>query len=99
LEYSGKYGKGDNPYLDMIKESKSFLKKDGILIIAIENRFGLKYWRGAPEDHTNILFDSLEGYPNYQGIRTLTIHYLITNSVMRYLVMSIYHLRIIVSLI
>jgi len=70
LEYSGKYGKGDNPYLDMIKESKSFLKKDGTLIIAIENRFGLKYWRGAPEDHTNILFDSLEGYPNYQGIRT-----------------------------
>lgn len=70
LEYSGKYGKGDNPYLDMIKESKSFLKKNGTLIIAIENRFGLKYWRGAPEDHTNILFDSLEGYPNYQGIRT-----------------------------
>jgi len=54
----------------MIKESKSFLKKNGTLIIAIENRFGLKYWRGAPEDHTNILFDSLEGYPNYQGIRT-----------------------------
>ena len=70
LEYSGKYGKGDNPYLDMIKEAKSFLKKNGTLIIAIENRFGLKYWRGAPEDHTNILFDSLEGYPNYQGIRT-----------------------------
>ncbi len=70
LEYSGKYGKGNNPYLEMIKESKSFLKKGGILIIAIENRFGLKYWRGAPEDHTNILFDSLEGYPNYQGIRT-----------------------------
>lgn len=70
LEYSSKYGKGDNPYLDMIKESKSFLKEDGTLIIAIENRFGLKYWRGAPEDHTNILFDSLEGYPNYQGVRT-----------------------------
>lgn len=70
LEYAGKYGKGENPYLEMIKDAKKYLKKEGILIIAIENRFGLKYWRGAPEDHTNILFDSLEGYPNYVGIRT-----------------------------
>jgi len=70
LEYAGKYGKGENPYLEMIKDVKKYLKKEGILIIAIENRFGLKYWRGAPEDHTNILFDSLEGYPNYVGIRT-----------------------------
>lgn len=70
LEYAGKYGKGENPYLEMIKDTKKYLKKGGVLIIAIENRFGLKYWRGAPEDHTNILFDSLEGYPNYVGIRT-----------------------------
>lgn len=70
LEYSGKYGKGENPYLEMIKESKKYLKKDGVLIIAIENRFGLKYWRGAPEDHTGIFFDSLEGYPENHGVRT-----------------------------
>lgn len=70
LEYAGKYGKGENPYLETIKEAKGYLKKDGILIIAIENKLGLKYWRGAPEDHTGILFDSLEGYPNYQGVQT-----------------------------
>jgi SAM-dependent methyltransferase len=70
LEYSGRYIDSETPFLNFIKTAKDFLKKNGILIIAIENRFGLKYWRGAPEDHTNILFDSLEGYPNYDGIRT-----------------------------
>lgn len=70
LEYAGKYGEGVDPFLNMLKDSKKYLKNKGILIIAIENRFGLKYWRGAPEDHTNILFDSLEGYPNNQGIKT-----------------------------
>jgi SAM-dependent methyltransferase len=70
LEYSGKYIDSDTPFLDFLKTAKAFLKKDGVFILAIENRFGLKYWRGAPEDHTNKLFDSLEGYPNYNGIRT-----------------------------
>jgi SAM-dependent methyltransferase len=70
LEYSGRYIDSETPFLNFIKTAKDFLKKNGILIIAIENRFGLKYWRGAPEDHTNKLFDSLEGYPEYDGIRT-----------------------------
>jgi len=54
----------------MLKDAKKHLKKDGELIIAIENKLGLKYWRGAPEDHTNILFDSLEGYPKNIGVKT-----------------------------
>jgi SAM-dependent methyltransferase len=70
LEYAGIYGEGENPFLDLLKKAKGYLKKKGILIIAIENRFGLKYWRGASEDHTDKLFDSLEGYPMYNGIRT-----------------------------
>ena len=70
LEYSGRYIDSETPFLDFIKTAKGFLKKKGFLIIAIENRLGLKYWRGAPEDHTNILFDSLEGYPNFIGIKT-----------------------------
>lgn len=72
LEYAGIYGKGENQFEEMLSEAKRFLKKDGILIIAIENKLGLKYWRGAPEDHTNILFDSIQNYPNYNGIRTFS---------------------------
>lgn len=70
LEYSGRYINSGTPFLDFLKTAKGFLKKSGVLIIAIENRLGLKYWRGAPEDHTNVLFDSLEGYPEYNGVRT-----------------------------
>jgi SAM-dependent methyltransferase len=70
LEYSGRYIDSKTPFLDFLKTAKGFLKKEGVFILAIENRFGLKYWRGAPEDHTNKLFDSLEGYPDYDGIRT-----------------------------
>lgn len=70
LEYSGKYIDAGEPFKKLLIGTKNLLKKDGELIIAIENKFGLKYWRGAPEDHTNRLFDSLEGYPKYDGIRT-----------------------------
>lgn len=42
--------------------SKS-LKEDGILIISIENRIGLKYWLGFKDDHTGKLFDGLMNYP------------------------------------
>lgn len=70
LEYAGKYISSSTPFLDFIKILKEHLKSDGILIVAIENRYGLKYWAGAPEDHTNRHFDSIEGYPNDKGIRT-----------------------------
>ena len=44
------------------------------MIIAIENKFGLKYWAGAREDHTGRNFDSIEDYPNDKGIQTFGKH-------------------------
>lgn len=70
LEYAGKYTKSENPFVDFLQKAKSFLKKDGVLIVAIENKFGLKYWAGAKEDHTGKLFDSIENYPNEKNIQT-----------------------------
>lgn len=72
LEYAGRFGKGKNPFKEILYETKKFLKREGALILAIENKLGLKYWRGAPEDHTNIVFDSIQDYPNYDGIRTFS---------------------------
>lgn len=72
LEYAGRFTKGDSPFQTMLEENRGFLKKGGEIIIAIENKLGLKYWRGAPEDHTNRIFDGIEGYPNYDGIRTFS---------------------------
>lgn len=49
--------------LAMLKQAVSALNDHGILILAIENKFGLKYWSGCREDHTGKLFDSIHNYP------------------------------------
>jgi len=53
LEYSALYIESKTPFLDCIKIAKKFLKDDGKLIIAIENKLGLKYFSGLSEDHTS----------------------------------------------
>ena len=70
LEYAGKFTKGENPYLNFLGQCKSYLKKNGTLIIAIENRYGLKYWSGSAEDHTGKIFDGIEGYQDNPQVRT-----------------------------
>lgn len=64
LEYSAKYIGGENPYGQALALAKSFLKPDGVLVLAIENRLGSKYFQGCGEDHTGIPYDGLEGYPS-----------------------------------
>lgn len=61
-EYSGMYVDGRNPYLEMLEHVKNYLKEDGKILIAIENKMGLKYWNGAAEDHTGGLFDGINDY-------------------------------------
>jgi hypothetical protein len=53
-----------------LRQAAAALKPGGTLFLAIENRLGLKYWAGAPEDHSGKLFHGLEGYPNENGFRT-----------------------------
>jgi glycosyltransferase involved in cell wall biosynthesis/2-polyprenyl-3-methyl-5-hydroxy-6-metoxy-1,4-benzoquinol methylase len=40
------------------------LKENGILLIAIENKFGAKYFSGCKEDHTGKEFEGIIGYPD-----------------------------------
>ena len=70
LEYAGKFTDGDTPFKTFLENAKSYLKPNGKLLIAIENKFGMKYWAGAREDHTGRFFDGIEGYPNDKGIQT-----------------------------
>ena len=72
LEYAGYYISGESPYLEMLRRVKTFLKPGGTLIVAIENKYGLKYWAGAPEDHTGGLFDGVEDYAKVKGVRTFS---------------------------
>ncbi|MBD5489854.1 MAG: class I SAM-dependent methyltransferase [Lachnospiraceae bacterium] len=71
-EYSGLYIQGANPYLAMIEKLKTFLKPQGKIIIAIENKMGLKYWNGAPEDHTCRLYSGLNDYIGEKNVRTFS---------------------------
>jgi len=70
LEYAGSFTKTDFPYEDFLKQIKQYLKPDGKLIIAIENRYGLKYFSGAKEDHTAKEFDGITGYKGNNTVRT-----------------------------
>lgn len=70
LEYAGKFTDGETPFKTFLENAKSYLKPNGKLLLAIENKFGMKYWSGAREDHTGRLFDSIENYPNDKGIQT-----------------------------
>lgn len=61
-EYAGVYLSAENPHHRFLELLKNHLKSDGQAIIAIENKYGLKYWAGCREDHTAMFFEGLEGY-------------------------------------
>lgn len=71
LEYAAWFlSKTDDPFLDFTKLLRSFTKTNGTLMLAIENKLGLKYWAGAREDHVGRLMEGLEGYPHNDGPQT-----------------------------
>lgn len=72
LEYSPLYINSKTPFEDMIAKTREFLKEDGKLIIAIENKMGLKYLAGATEDHTGTPFDGVNDYVGISNVKTLT---------------------------
>jgi len=67
LEWAPMFYPGDphtaKPVPAMLQHAASALKENGILLLAIENKLGLKYMSGCREDHSGSLFDSLHGYP------------------------------------
>lgn len=58
--------------LELLRQLDQHLKQDGSLIIAIENKFGLKYWAGNKEPHTREYFAGLENTAEKNGIRLYT---------------------------
>ena len=72
LEYAMSFTEGETPYETFLQEMGGYLKPEGKLLIAIENRLGLKYFAGAPEDHTDIHFFGIDGYPGNHSVRTFS---------------------------
>lgn len=60
LEYSRTFIQGSDPVAEALALARSFLKDDGTLLVAIENKLGLKYWVGAPEDHIGVPYYGLQ---------------------------------------
>ena len=60
------------PFHDFFKILKRHMKPEGRMVIAIENKFGMKYWAGCREDHLGTFFSSLEDYPEGGGVRTFS---------------------------
>ncbi|MCD8347089.1 MAG: class I SAM-dependent methyltransferase [Lachnospiraceae bacterium] len=74
FEYAALYTKEKNPFVSMLSTIARHLAPGGKILIAIENRLGLKYWAGCTEDHVGRLFEGLEGYSRTpaSGVRTFS---------------------------
>ncbi len=72
FEYSEGYIGTREPYVEMLRRIAGHLAPGGKILIAIENRLGLKYWSGCTEDHVGKFFEGLEGYPSTQGVKTFS---------------------------
>lgn len=70
LEYAALFTEGDNPTVTMLEQVRELLLPEGMLIIAIENQLGLKYFAGAAEDHTGEPLLGIEGRYSTKGPRT-----------------------------
>lgn len=59
-------------YAKIITYLGSFLKQEGKLLVACENRMGIRYLCGAKDGKTGIPFDGVNQYPEEEGLRGFT---------------------------
>lgn len=72
FEYGQSYIGGDTPFEDFLKILMPHLKEGGRIVIAIENKYGLKYFAGCKEDHLGTYFSGIENYASGGGVRTFS---------------------------
>lgn len=71
LEYVGGRD-GHEERLRTLREAAARLRPGGAVVCAIENRLGVQYLAGAPEEHLGLPFAGLEGYPADGPARTFS---------------------------
>ena len=72
FEYGQGYIGGQTPYQDFLNILLPHLAKGGRIVIAIENKYGLKYFAGCKEDHLGTWFSGIENYVDGGGVRTFS---------------------------
>lgn len=70
FEYGQAYIGGETAYEDFLKILLPHLAPGGRIVIAIENKYGLKYFAGCKEDHLGTYFSGIEHYQSGGGVRT-----------------------------
>ena len=71
LEYSNLFSNEQNPSRHYLRVASEHLNEDGELVIAIENRLGLKYFNGCSEDHVGVPFFGVQDLYTSETARTL----------------------------
>jgi SAM-dependent methyltransferase len=61
LEYAPLYAPGADPVGQFLRNAAALLAPHGRLVVAIENKLGLKYFNGCAEDHLGIPYSGVEG--------------------------------------
>ena len=72
FEYAKTYIQEKDSYGIFLEKINKRLKPGGKILMAIENRLGLKYFAGCKEDHVGKEFEGIEGYPNTTGVETFS---------------------------
>ncbi len=72
FEYGISYMGGETPFEDFLKIIKSHVKPGGRIVIAIENKLGLKYFAGCREDHMGTYFSGITNYVDGGHARTFS---------------------------
>lgn len=72
LEYGGSYIQALEPYKTFLQTIEKHLAPNGKIVVAIENKMGMKYWAGTKEDHIAKYYGGIEGYENVDYVRTFS---------------------------
>jgi len=73
LEYAAIYSDSTDPHVELLRHAARQMKPDGHMVLAIENRLGLKYLLGVPEDHIGTAYTGVENGYARRGVRTFTL--------------------------
>lgn len=72
FEYGRGYIGGEQPYEEFLQVLREHLAPGGRILIAIENKYGLKYFAGCREDHLGTFFSGVENYQKGGIARTFS---------------------------
>lgn len=76
IEYAFKYDSSNssksNPFQGLLSMCKEHLKENGVLILALDNKTGMKYWAGAPEHCTGTPYAGITNERDANSPRTFS---------------------------